>query len=179
MNNGTEFVNYSQLIGKIDDKFAQIFERYRNSFQCQAGCYGCCKSGLTVSSVEAKFIEFWLKRNPSKVKGVKEALANKYFGKEYCGFLNEEGSCSIYEARPIVCRSHGAPTLVPSSSNETENSAEFAQDVCPLNFSEGGLSNVASSHWIRLDTVSLLLKAVNREFNPQTVDIRVDLENIV
>ena len=44
-----------------------------------------------------------------------------------CAFLDAEGRCQIYAARPFICRSHGAPIAIAEEDY-------YRIDVCELNF---------------------------------------------
>ncbi len=76
--------------------------------QCGTGCSDCCHARLSVTSVEAAAIR-------AEVAGWtdprREGLAtNVATGPaDRCAALDPGGRCLIYAARPVVCRSHGAP----------------------------------------------------------------------
>ena len=175
MSNDNDFKNYRQLLSRVDEKFSGVMTRYPSSFQCRMGCFGCCKSGLTVTHVEARHIANWLVLNSAGAVAVTDETVTS--GKdensedEYCAFLNQDGACSIYEVRPIVCRSHGSPILVPS----VEEPGALDADVCPLNFQEIGLEAITSEDWIRLDTLNVILSVIDREFDPENAGLRCDL----
>ena len=174
MNEDSRFDHYRQLLNRVDEKFSEIFEKNRPQFQCGRGCFGCCKSGLTVTNVEAEHITSWLHEHPDAVQAIQKAQRKRTFGKEYCSLLSEDGSCLIYDARPIVCRSHGAPILVPSEGDDSE----LEGDVCPLNFSDFDLSALQQSDWIRLDTLNTILARVDLEFSQQKAGVRQDLNTV-
>ncbi|THK41323.1 YkgJ family cysteine cluster protein [Methylophaga sp. SB9B] len=67
---------------------------------CKKGCSDCCHYSVTVSEVEIAHIEKYAKK-----KRRKEFLPKEDFHGSPCPFL-KEGNCSIYEARPFVCRRH-------------------------------------------------------------------------
>ena len=68
---------------------------------CKKGCSLCCHNEVSVSLLEAEYIE--------KHTGIKQSfnLDIKDFPGTPCPFLNN-GACSIYEHRPFVCRRHVA-----------------------------------------------------------------------
>jgi len=60
--------------------------------------------------------------------------------------------CLLYEARPIICRTHGLPIIY--TDNDQRNS-----DCCPLNLND--TESVSGSQAIDLDKLNTLLAAVN------------------
>lgn len=161
---------------RVDQKFAEVQSAYPAAFACRTGCFGCCKSGLTVRNIEAEHIRAWLFENPTVVSSLKNEGNESFWGEEYCKFLDEKGGCSIYKVRPIVCRSHGAPTLIPAVNEDGDDMAELEADVCPLNFQDMDLGQLESKDWIRLDTLNLILSAVDREYDEKKLGNRVSLD---
>lgn len=101
----------------------------------------------------------------------------KPHGEEFCDFLNTDGECMIYDVRPVVCRSHGAPILVPRDDDPVPNSEiELEGDVCPLNFESSDLAKLPASDWIRLDTLNTILAAIDREFDANKAGTRHSLD---
>lgn len=174
MNQNNRFDHYRQLLRRVDEKFSEIFERNRPQFQCGRGCFGCCKSGLTVTNVEAEHITAWLKDHPDAVLAIEAAKASRTFGGEFCGFLDVDGSCLVYDARPVVCRSHGAPILIPGD-NDGE---QLEGDVCPLNFENFDLNSLPQTDWIRIDTLNTILTKIDLEFSKASAGLRRELEDI-
>jgi Fe-S-cluster containining protein len=70
---------------------------------CRSGCAHCCHIPLHISSLEAECIGSEIARTPAaapkKLKPIAASYANP------CPFL-VESKCSIYESRPLVCRTH-------------------------------------------------------------------------
>lgn len=115
-------VNEVDAINKLHDEISQaasVLEvRHRGILQCRAGCSACCVDGLTVFDAEAQRIqrEFAdvLQESPGPVGG--------------CAFLDLEGRCRVYAARPYVCRTQG----LPIRWFDGEPVAEY-RDICELN----------------------------------------------
>jgi len=61
-----------------------------------------------------------------------------------CTFLYND-RCSIYEARPIICRTQGAPLFIQS---------ENVLDYCPLNFEK---ADPEKEDWLNLERLNTLL----------------------
>lgn len=91
--------------------------------QCQTGCSDCCHVRLTITSVEAAAIRDlvagWSSERrrtlaptgptdePGEISG--GSAGGLPQGIDLCAALDGAGRCKIYEARPLVCRSHGVP----------------------------------------------------------------------
>ncbi len=127
-----EFNNYRALLAQVDGFGAQVARLHAGELRCRRGCTACCRQDLSVSRVEAEFLlRFLVERGelPPSDGAKAEADDHPLFdalasGPDACVFLGPEGACGVYEARPIICRTHGFPLQL----------ADGAVDVCPLNF---------------------------------------------
>jgi Fe-S-cluster containining protein len=145
---------YGQLVARVDVMFRTVAGKYPQKFACGLGCHSCCKPGLTVNALEAAAISEFLNGHPELVAELREVARANPFRGERCSFLRSNGSCGIYDARPLVCRSHGAPLQVRSPSAAGE---ELLRDVCPLNFRDMDLRTLPAADVLNLDTVNTLL----------------------
>lgn len=161
---------YTELRAKVDAKFAEIAGRNPQDFACGVGCHSCCLPGLTVNPLEAEAIRRYLDQHPEK-------RAAPAFGKSRCRFLGPEGACSIYEARPLVCRSHGAPLQFRDPESKKFEEALRFRDVCPLNFKEKDLGKLPVEDVLNLDTINTLLSLLaSRAFGKKAGMERMKLE---
>ncbi|WP_446731553.1 YkgJ family cysteine cluster protein [Pseudomonas sp. OTU5201] len=97
------------------------------SSPCRKGCSSCCHYAVTVSEVEVQFIEAHTRH-----KRLKQALPKRDYHGDACPFL-KNNACSIYLARPFVCRRFHS--LAPTAEwCEPEHS--FAGDFPHLRSSE-------------------------------------------
>lgn len=71
---------------------------------CNKGCSACCYYEVSISEIEVAYIE-----KHTKHHSLKKLLNKQNFHGQPCPFL-KSGTCSIYEARPFVCRRHHAFT---------------------------------------------------------------------
>jgi uncharacterized protein len=106
---------YHELTAKVDGFFARVTERHGTDMQCGSGCSDCCHVRLTVTAVEAGAINdevaSWdAPRRMALAANVAAAPPDR------CAALEPGGRCLIYAARPIVCRSHGAPIRMTARS---------------------------------------------------------------
>ena len=89
--------------------FARVEARHGGDMQCRTGCSDCCRVRLTVTGVEAAAIRDEVR---SWTDEERRELAGLGDDPERCRALDGGGRCRIYRARPIVCRSHGAPIKI-------------------------------------------------------------------
>lgn len=140
---------YKEFSQRIDEKFLEIKNKYPESFSCQKGCHSCCKAGLTINAVEKKSIQDFFDKDPEKLPKIQKLIRIK----DRCGFLNSAGECSIYEVRPVVCRTHGAPIQF---KDPIKNEESF-RDTCPLNFTKNPIGELPANFVLNLDTINTLL----------------------
>jgi uncharacterized protein len=95
----------AELTRKVDAFFARVAERHGADMQCATGCSDCCHVRLTITGVEAAAIRDHVAGWPAARR---RALATTGPA-DHCAALDALGRCRIYDARPLVCRSHGVP----------------------------------------------------------------------
>jgi Fe-S-cluster containining protein len=125
-----------ELTRKVDAFFARVADRHGEAMQCTTGCSDCCHVRLTITGVEALTIRDHVagwpidrrrdlaaigpSDRPSVIAGRGAGAAGgagdlpRQAGDlprelDRCAALDPAGRCKIYEARPLVCRSHGVP----------------------------------------------------------------------
>jgi Fe-S-cluster containining protein len=146
---------YRDLRARVDDKFREISAAYPADFNCRQGCHSCCKPALTVNALERAELREHFEARPALVEELRTlAVENPHLGKR-CSFLRSGGDCAVYEVRPLVCRSHGAPLQFRPLDSRDENLRN--RDVCPLNFTAKGIGDLPATSVINLDTINVLL----------------------
>lgn len=83
---------------------------------CKAGCGACCHQPVFTSYKEFETLRTYLIANDVKieksrlevqVQDIDDMIYHKAtIPERRCVFLGDTGSCTIYEARPIMCRRH-------------------------------------------------------------------------
>lgn len=69
-----------------------------------------------------------------------------------------DNRCSIYESRPLICRTQGLPLLIEADDEERE------VDFCPLNFTgAGAIDDLDEDYLVPLDALNVHLALVNLE----------------
>ncbi len=111
---------YLKLVKDIDILAESIINnRFSQTLQCRAGCTECCMS-FSVLPLEAAFIGKRLKEKQPTQK------------QEGTGCMLLSGDlCSIYDIRPIICRTQGLPIAYID-----DNSGCIEVSACLLNFSD-------------------------------------------
>jgi Fe-S-cluster containining protein len=145
--------NLLKLYRKIEDFQANQRPALTAHYQCRNGCSRCCFTDLSIFEVEKKTIQNWLQSlGPEE----RSALLNKWKKPAKtgaCAFLRED-ACTIYPARPLICRTQGLPLLFK------ENEQSFL-DICDLN--ESALKEVNSDEILDLDRLNHLLAQIELE----------------
>ncbi len=176
----SRYDNYTQLLTKVDEMFAGVSRRHQGQFSCRSGCHGCCQAGLTFTNVEASSIREWLAANPDVAAKISDA-AQMFGDNDFCAMLDREGRCSIYEVRPMICRSHGMP--VSWEADDALQSGDLqgveSRDVCPLNFDGVDLSALPKTDVLSLDKLNIVLSLINRKFDEEKSGTRFSVEELI
>lgn len=160
--------DYRHLLDKVSAKFDEIKQRNPQHFSCGSGCHSCCVPDLSVFQIEFDHIVNALSLQPELEKKVQELADGKNFSSHRCSLLDRAGNCSIYEVRPLICRSHGAPIF---SKMSTAKDAKPVLDVCPLNFSNiEKLTALPANDFINIDILNQLLVLLNNQ-HAEEVDV--------
>ncbi|MCB9556091.1 MAG: YkgJ family cysteine cluster protein [Deltaproteobacteria bacterium] len=122
------------LAAKIDARFAEVQARHATQMQCGAGCVSCCQSGLTVTALEAIAVVEAIEAMPRRQQSNLRQTSHTRIQSARCPLLDDQGRCSIYESRPIICRSHGLPLLQVTSADSTPELS-----CCILNFCDADI----------------------------------------
>jgi Fe-S-cluster containining protein len=106
---------YRELTAKVDAFFSRTFDRHGSDMRCGSGCADCCHTRLTVTQVEADAIRAHVAALADRDR---LTLVTRAAGADdgRCAALTDDDRCAIYPARPIVCRSHGAPIRMREGS---------------------------------------------------------------
>jgi uncharacterized protein len=152
---------YHQLIADVDDLTSQLQERYKTHLQCGAGCSGCCHHHLSVFAVEATVLQAAIHALSSATRERLQQQAAEVEAKEARGEpvacpLLVDNLCSVYESRPLICRTQGLPLLYEADDGAQEI------DFCPLNFtSDEAIAELTDEYLVPLDLLNLKLAMAN------------------
>lgn len=147
---------YPELAAKVDAFFARVATRHDRDMKCNTGCSHCCHVRLSITGVEAEAIRdaiaTWpAQRTAALTENVRTGPPDR------CAALDPDGRCLVYEVRPIVCRSHGAPIRLRDA-----RSLPVVQS-CPDNFTARGPAAADADCIIDQETLSAMTLAVDRD----------------
>jgi hypothetical protein len=150
---------YAELVAKVDVFFERVVSRHGPEMQCGSGCHDCCMVQLSVTQVEADAVraELVTLSEEARARLRERARAPR---EDRCVALDDDGRCAFYEARPLVCRSHGAPIRMRDAAHGPR--ALPVIDACPRNF-PSGLAAIEDACVLDQTTLSTLLYAVDLE----------------
>ena len=102
-----------QFYKKIDELVIPYFEEYRPYLQCKKGCTECCtdETGFEIRQIEANeiiraFDTLSKEEQAIITEKIRQAKITQTLDTMPCPMLIES-ACSIYSARPIICRVFG------------------------------------------------------------------------
>lgn len=147
------------LWDKLAAFWARVDARAPGALSCHAGCSDCCIEGLSVTQAEAGAIEELLAGLEASLRAQLAEAARRE--SESCPAL-VEGRCAIYEARPVVCRSHGLAIRIGPDPDAKRHLPIV--DTCPLNFVGQDLEALPADLVLEQATLSTLVAAVDAAF---------------
>jgi Fe-S-cluster containining protein len=96
-----------------------------------------------------------------------------------CAFLRND-SCTIYEARPLICRTQG---LAMRFQEEKEGLRQTLIDICPLN--DSMLEIIHENEVLNLDLLNRILATLEQQEaqgtpreRPRLLDLQSELKNL-
>lgn len=137
---------YYHLRSEIDTVCHRLEELHSSFLVCASGCTGCC---MDFSIFPVEFHSVF-----EEIKG-KRFEYNRSASEGECIFL-VDGLCSIYESRPVICRTHGLPLL--SMGEE-----QWELNYCVLNFTEAA-PEFDESNTFPQDRYNSMLFMLNKKF---------------
>lgn len=156
--------NYRQLTTRVDALCNAIKASLGEQITCSAGCSSCCTS-VTVFPVEASAMRVALKSLPERQAEEIIRHVSEHAEDERCPLLLHH-RCLLYEARPIICRTHGLPIIYTTDGH-------CSSDCCPHNLTE--TESIPGSSVVDLDKLNTLLVAVNSIYLSQTESVETNM----
>jgi Fe-S-cluster containining protein len=144
--------DYAEHVSAVDREFRREADIFQDRIHCGRGCSMCCSQMFSISTIEAAYISKAIKMMPDAERERLQAAAREYIESAKaltgaaesgdqeqsitprpglrlpCPALHND-ACSIYNARPIICRKWGVPVFNPKKPLELQ--------ACELNFRPG------------------------------------------
>lgn len=154
-----EINNYIELRTEISESSEKLGTLHKDRMACKKGCSSCCMN-FKVLPVEYFSMLRQLKQSPLR------DFRNLDSEHDDCNFLIDH-TCQIYEARPIICRTHGLPLLFMNQEGDA-----WELSTCPLNFKK--FNDFHTENTYPQDTYNSKLFMINREFIKNSGDGKFD-----
>ncbi|MDZ4711216.1 MAG: YkgJ family cysteine cluster protein [bacterium] len=128
---------YSEVTDLIQTEFVRNTDKYGSKIKCREGCSLCCHQLFRITELDAFIIKDHVNNISIEERNILKEKATEYIKlfdlndkiKPPCPALSDEGSCTIYEGRPVICRRFGPPVY------DYKNPGKIFS--CELNFSKG------------------------------------------
>jgi hypothetical protein len=140
----TALKEYQSLLEEVDSQTGRISRIPGVSIRCAASCAQCCVP-FSILPIEAHAL--------LACGNARRTRAGSIPGR--CPLLTAENLCSVYEARPLVCRVRGFPVYYINSEGEP------AMESCPNNLFPPETGAVGAVH---LELWNALLYRINLRF---------------
>lgn len=139
--------SYLSLRDEIDNRCRELYDLHAPHLRCKAGCDMCCMD-FSILPVEYHAIkelagEDLKKGQPAAKKGE-------------CPFLVNH-RCTIYQVRPVICRTQGLPLLFMGEEN-------WELSACELNFTDFDFADFTEENTFPQDRYNSKLYMINKRF---------------
>jgi len=108
---------YFDLTELIQHEFDRNLIKHGAKIKCSRGCSGCCSHIFNITLLDGLVISEHISKLPQVQREYLQLKAKTYLEEKEkqenslipCPALGNEGECTIYEARPVICRRFGVP----------------------------------------------------------------------
>jgi len=163
-------MKYRDVLEKADAHFRRAMTAQPEHFECRKGCTLCCFGLFEVSKLDVSLLESGVGSlseserrrvvaesetvlaahpHPEDWSSVSDSERDRFFEETAavkCPFLDRRGACSIYENRPLLCRTFGLPI---------KDGTKYIGDECELNFTAASRSEKEKAAWDLADENSV------------------------
>ena len=160
-------LEYLNLRNQLDKEILRLENKHKNHLACKKGCDLCCLN-FSVFPLEFEVIleETGGIFNPlSKTNNISPETPAS------CSFLNNH-SCTIYNSRPFICRTHGLPLLYM-------NDDEWELSYCELNFTNVQEAYFDEKNTFSQDKWNSRLYMLNQKFIQLNPDVSLKDNNLI
>ena len=99
--NASARVKYAMVVSVADE----ILRSQEGFVACGKGCSHCCHMNVQISNVEAEKLQERSGKQKAKILRPVRHAHDEFKGVK-CPFLGTAGECTVYESRPLACRTH-------------------------------------------------------------------------
>lgn len=139
---------------KVEEFQNKLSSPVQEQLQCKKGCSKCCYVDLSVFEVEARAILTWFEKlDPNEQKQWLQKIETP-LNEGACAFLRSE-ECTIYAARPLICRTQGLALQFKNQSDE------MSYDICPLN--DEASHHLQAQDILNLDLINSVLSTIESQ----------------
>jgi len=172
--------SFHRICNRIAEEFSRNRHLHGARIQCGPGCSDCCSQLFQITEVEAAFLSAGVRTLPEVQQNQLRERAGRYLEararlvsekgeQEAWGGLPPEGTrlacpaldegiCTVYEWRPLICRKYGIPLYNPEKPDRV-----FA---CERNFRAG--EEIEDGRLIQIQTaLHAETKEMQREWDRQ------------
>ncbi len=171
---------FRTVLGGYRREFERNLQLHKDRIHCGPGCSACCGQFFQITEIEAAEVSQAVTQLPSDQAERMRERAQAYLARraqmiasgpespaEAWGSLPppgarldcpalEQGRCSIYEHRPVICRKFGMPLWNPDKPGRVY--------ACELNFAEG--AEIEDGRLIQIQTgLHNEWKGLQRDYN--------------
>lgn len=139
--------HYYALRQQLDELCSDLSAIHSGHMNCRQGCDQCC---MDFSIFPVEFYAIKAEAADLLHNGIRGLSTDK------CPFLSE-GSCIIYNSRPIICRTQGLPLLFMNDEN-------WELSACELNFTSFDPEGFSPENTFPLDRFNSSLYLINQAF---------------
>ncbi|RJX30405.1 MAG: hypothetical protein C4531_09065 [Desulfurivibrio sp.] len=118
--------DYRALVDRIDEEIRKTAELHGDRLRCAPGCSQCCAIS-SVLPLEAAMLRQAIGGLDEQLRKMLRLQAEADVS---CPLLVDR-LCLVYQARPLICRTHGLPIAYVDYERQA-----IEVSACPLNFSE-------------------------------------------
>ncbi|HIJ90967.1 MAG: YkgJ family cysteine cluster protein [Desulfobulbaceae bacterium] len=117
--------DYHQLLADLEEEISRVGKIHAANLSCGPGCASCC-APFNILPIEAACVREAIDALPPANRNqLSRNLAERI---DRCPLLIDD-LCSVYAARPVICRTQGLPLAYIDEEREA-----IEVSACPLNF---------------------------------------------
>ena len=161
---------YKNLLATVDQWFDRCIESAGTEISCRRGCSACCRGLFEISLLDAALLQKGfsildencrqriLGKSRARLHSLQQQwpdfqepfILNTLPHEEWfempeedmtpCPLLSDDGTCLVYQFRPMTCRLHGLPNIDVSGES-------FSDEYCSLNFLDTNPLEMKELRW--------------------------------